>query len=241
MRRSLLLSADEEAVRVLTRLLRDLDIEVDHHTDPHLSVQQLVEERFDAVVLDADDNAGAALVLRTMRGLPSAQHGLIVVLAQSRETVYLGFSAGAHLALYKPITVERVALGVRAIGNLIARERRRGSERVPANIPASLGDLGATGVPLTIVDLSSSGAAIRGDRHLPSSGLLTLHSLLPGTTTPVMFTAEVVWQDASGRSGIRFVNVALASRQILNEWLRAKLPGNSTAAKAKAAGASKTP
>jgi CheY-like chemotaxis protein len=234
--RSLLFSADEEAVKVLTRLLRDLKIDVDHRTDPHLALQQLVDEKFDAVIVDADDHAGAALVLRTVGKLPAAQRSLLVVLARSQEAVYSGFGVGAQIALYKPISVDRVALGLRAIRNLISRERRRSAERIPVKIAASLGGLGANGVPVTIVDLSSGGAAIRGDRHLPSSGLFTLHCLLPETATPVMFTAEVVWQDAQGRSGIRFVNVSAASGQILNQWLKTQAPRNLAAAKSKAAG-----
>jgi CheY-like chemotaxis protein len=234
MPRSLLISADEEAVKVLTRLLRDLKIEVDHSPDPHLAVERLARQRFDAVIVDAEDHAGAALVLKAVQEASSIKRGLLVVLAPNQNAVNRGFTVGAHLALYKPITVERVALGMKAIRNLISRERRRGNDRVAVNIPASLGELAPNGVPVTIVDLSGGGAAIRGDRHLPSSGLFTLHCLLPETTTPIMFTAEVVWQDAQNRSGIRFVNVALASRQILDQWLK-KAPRSQGAAKGKAA------
>ena len=199
-------------------------------------MQQVVEEKFDAVIVDADDNAAATLVLRTVAELPPTQRALAVVLARSQEAVYLGFSVGAQIALYKPISVDRVAIGLRAIRNLVSRERRRGSERIPVRIAASLGGFGSNGVPVTIVDLSSGGAAVRGDQHLPSSGLFTLHCLLPETASPVMFTAEVVWQDAKGRSGIRFVNVSSASRQILTHWLKTKAPREQAAAKSKAAG-----
>jgi CheY-like chemotaxis protein len=236
MPRSLLISADEEAVKVLTRLLRDLKIEVDHSPDPHFAVERLARERFDAVIVDAEDNAAAALVLQAFQNASSIKRGLLVVLAPNQNAVNRGFTVGAHLALYKPITVERVGLGMKAIRNLISRERRRvGNDRIAVNIPASLGELGPNGVPVSIVDLSGGGAAIRGDRHLPSSGLFTLHCLLPETTTPIMFTAEVVWQDAQNRSGIRFVNVALASRQILDQWLK-KAPRSQGTAKGKAAG-----
>jgi hypothetical protein len=199
-------------------------------------VQKLVEQNFDTIIVDGDDSAGATLVLRAIRQLPSARRVLVVVLARSQTSVYLGFNVGAHIALYKPISVDRVALGVRAIRNLISRERRRGSERIPVDIPGSLGGIGAKGAPVTIVDLSSGGAAIRGNEHLPLSGLFTLHCLLTGTPAPVMFTAEVVWQDAQGRSGIRFVNVASASRQILDQWLNSNTTRHRTAVKAKAAG-----
>jgi PilZ domain-containing protein len=99
----------------------------------------------------------------------------------------------------------------------MARERRRASERIPVKIPTTLGRAGG-GTPVVIV-VSDGGAAIRGDQPMPSAGLLTLHCLLPDTTDPFIATAEVVWQDTQGQSGIRFVNVAFTSRHILVEWL----------------------
>jgi CheY-like chemotaxis protein len=234
MPRLLLLSEDEEAVQVLTRLLRDLDIDVDRYTDLHLAAQQLLEQKFDAIVVDGDNEEDAALMLHTVAALPSGQRGLLVVLARTQMEVRLRFLVGAHIALYKPISVERVGLGLRAVRNLISRERRRGSVRIPVNIPASLGRVGATGTPVVIVDLSETGAAVHCDQHIPSSGLFTLHCLLPDTTTPVMFMTEVVWQDAQDRSGIRFINLASGSRQILTQWLKARLPRNNKRTEARA-------
>src|SRR5437588_334559 len=155
-----------------------------------------------------------------MSAMPSGKTRLVVVLARAQAGVQLGFVTGAHIALYKPISVERVGLGLRAVRNLMARERRRSSERIAVAIPATLGRAGS-GTPVVIVDLSDGGAAIRCELPLPSSGLLTLHCLLPDTTGPFMATAEVLWQDAQGQSGIRFVNLASSSRQILVEWLNA--------------------
>ena len=236
--RSLLLSEDESAVRVLTRLLRDLGIEVEHYSDSHAAVQRLDQGTFDAIIVDGDDPQGAALVLQTMSAMPSGKTRLVVVLARAQAGVQLGFVTGAHIALYKPISVERVGLGLRAVRNLMARERRRSSERIAVAIPATLGRAGS-GTPVVIVDLSDGGAAIRCELPLPSSGLLTLHCLLTDTTGPFMATAEVVWQDAQGQSGIRFVNLASSSRQILVGWLKAKARTEKKATSAKAAASSR--
>jgi CheY-like chemotaxis protein len=234
MLRSLLLSQDEGAVRVLTRLLRDLKIEVEHHTDPHAAVQRLEQGIFDAIIVDGDDHQSATLVLQTTHALPSSRTRLVVVLARAPTDVLLGFGVGAHIALYKPISVERVGLGLRAVRNLMARERRRASERIPVKIPATLGRAGS-GTPVVIVDLSDGGAAILGGQPLPSAGLLTLDCLLPDTTDPFIATAEVVWQDTQGQSGIRFVNVAFTSRHILVEWLKAQSRNDQKPTGAKAA------
>jgi CheY-like chemotaxis protein len=235
--RSLLLSRDEEAARVLSRLMRDLNIAVDHHTDPHFAVQQLVQETFDSVIIDADFPDDANVMLQTMSKLPPSRTRLLIVLANAQSAVQFGFVKGAHLALYKPISVDRVGLALRAVRNLIARERRRGTERVPVEIPASLGRESG-GTPAVIVDLSEGGAAIRCTQPIPSSGLLTVHCVLPGTTAPFMAAAEVVWQDTHDQSGIRFVNLTSAARRTLADWLKDKSQTNPkpTASKAVASG-----
>ena len=234
--RSLLLSQDENAVRVLTRLLRDLNIAVDHHTDPHFAVQQLAQETFDSVIIDADNPDDATVVLQTMAKLPSGKTRLLMVLANAQNAVQFSFVKGAHLAIYKPISVERVALALRAVRNLIARERRRGTERIAVEIAASLGREGG-GTPITIVDLSEGGAAINCTQPVPSSGLLTLHCMLPGSTAPFMAAAEVVWQDPRDQYGVRFVNLTSASRRSLTDWLKEQArPQPNSAAKSASSG-----
>ena len=232
--RSLLLSQDEKAVRVLTRLMRDLNIAVDHQTDPHFAVQQLVQEAFDSVIIDADNPEDATVVLQTLSKLPSGKTRLLIVQANAQAAVHSGFVKGAHLAIYKPISVERVGLALRAVRNLIARERRRGTERIPVEIPANLSREGS-GTPVVIVDLSEGGAAIRCAQPIPSSGLLTLHCVLPGTTSPFMGAAEVVWQDTQDQSGLRFVNLASTARRTLAEWLKEKAQPNHNPPRAKVA------
>ena len=217
--RSLLLSQDDNAVRVLTRLFRDLGIAVDHYTDPHFAVQQLVQETFDSVIVDADKPEDATIVLQTMAKLPSGKTRLLMVLANAQNAVHVSFVKGAHIALYKPISVERVGLALRAVRNLIARDRRRGAERIAVEIAATLGRESG-GTPVTIVDLSEGGAAIRCTQPVPSSGLLTLHCVLPGSSSHFMGAAEVVWQDAQDQSGVRFVNLTSAARATLSEWLK---------------------
>ena len=95
--RSLLLSQDEKAVRVLTRLMRDLNIAVDHQTDPHFAVQQLVQEAFDSVIIDADNPEDATVVLQTLSKLPSGKTRLLIrPRVQARTTSW--WRSGMNLA-----------------------------------------------------------------------------------------------------------------------------------------------
>jgi FixJ family two-component response regulator len=222
--RSLLLSQDEQSVAVLRRLLRDLDIQVEHYTDPHGAIADLVRATFDCIIVDTDNAEGAALVLQTVRSLKVNKVRLVIALATAQTAGHLGFGAGAHLLIYKPVSVDRMGLAIRAVRNLIARERRRSKVRVPLNVAATLSRDGRT-VAVLVVDLSEGGAAIRCNEPIPSSGIFTLQCRLPDTTQAFLAPAEVVWQADTGQSGIRFLNLSADSRRVLTNWLKTRGSG----------------
>ena len=207
---------------VLRRLLHDLEIEVEHYTDPHTAIEDLVRGGFDSIIVDTDDAAGAGLVLQTVRSLPTSKARLVIALATAHTAAHLGFGAGAHLAIYKPVSVDRLGLTIRAVRNLIARDRRRGTARVPINVAANLlRDGNSTAV--LVVDLSEGGAAIRCNEPIPATGNLTLNCWLPDTQKAFVAPVEVMWQSESGQSGIRFLNLSSESRRQLQQYLNAKL------------------
>ena len=220
--RCLLLSEDEASVSVLRRLLRDLEIEVEHYTDPHSAIEDLVRTAFDSIIVDTDDPAGAGLLLQTLRSLPAGKVRLVIALASVHTAAHLGFGAGAHLAIYKPVSVERLGLTIRAVRNLIARDRRRGASRVPINVAATLLREGKS-MAVLVVDLSEGGAAIRCNEAVPASGKLTLNCWLPHNERPFVAPVEVMWQSESGQSGLRFLNLSSESRRQLQQYLKTKI------------------
>ncbi len=232
--RCLLLSEDEQSVAVLRRLLRDLEIEVEHYTDPHTAIEDMVRTTFDSIIVDTDDPAGAGLLLQTLRSLPTKVR-LVIALASVHTAAHLGFGAGAHLAIYKPVSVERLGLTIRAVRNLIARDRRRGTARVPMNVPATLLREGKP-IAVLVVDLSEGGAAIRCNESVPATGNLKLNCWLPDSERPFIAAVEVMWQSESGQSGLRFLNLSSESRRQLQQYLKAKI---SEEKKAKAASSGK--
>ena len=68
--KSLLLCSDEKIVRVLRRVLSDLEIEVDLCPNADAALRKLTRERFEAIVADFADE-GAMDVLRSARAAPS--------------------------------------------------------------------------------------------------------------------------------------------------------------------------
>jgi hypothetical protein len=92
-----------------------------------------------------------------------------------------------------------------------------------------------------VVELSESGMGIQSDRKLPPSCKVYFQFALPGQLAAVRLSGEVMWQDSSGRVGIRFADVPQTSRRVLNEWLRRNLSRHQDAAPNPPAPASTNP
>src|SRR2546425_3277088 len=102
------------------------------------------------------------------------------------------------------------------------REKRR-KPRIPIHAQVSIDYAGTENAPATLLDLSEEGLAIQSESRLPHHCQVYFQFTLPGYNPMVRLSGEVVWQDASGRVGIRFAHVPQTSRRGLNEWIETKL------------------
>src|SRR5256885_5315747 len=79
--KSLLLCADEKIVRVLRRVLGDLDIAVELCSDSDPALRKLTRQRFEAIIVDIADD-GATEVLRSARSAPCNKQAVAVAIAE---------------------------------------------------------------------------------------------------------------------------------------------------------------
>lgn len=222
MLRSLLLSRDESAARTVTRCFKDLEVEVETCPESAAAVQKIASARYDAIVVDHDIE-GAHSVLERAIELASCSKAVRIVLAEPTVKMDSIFKAGTQIILYKPLSQERVRHGLRAVRNLMARERRRGAKRVQTMLSARMSPRQARGNSrqVLIADLSESGAAIHFEAgDLPSTTSINLEFSLPGSPELIHATAELVWQDNQGEGGLRFVDMPSYARKHLCEWLK---------------------
>lgn len=236
MLRSLLVSRDEKTVHTVGRVFKDLEVEFEHCSDAVAALEQLAKHRYDAVVLDdqIDDAAGT---LEKVLALPTCNKAVRIILAEPIAAMHAVFKTGTQVILYKPLSADRVRHGLRAVRNLMARERRRGFGRVPTTITARARHRKGSAIQVSIADLSDSGAAIQTKSgHLPYSGSLQLDFALPGDPDRIQVTAEVVWQNSKGAAGVRFLDMASHARKKLGRWLKEELAENGGQALAARAG-----
>ena len=215
---ALLLCEEEATVRIVTRVFKDLGVDVEICLDEKTALRKLNAKKFDALIADDEIN-GAPLLLETARDLPECRKTIRIILVGQPTSVGAAFEQGTQIVLYKPLSIERVRHGLRAVRNLMAQERRGGYKRVPVEIQAKLSYGKFVNRTTTVEDLSDSGAALRCENPLPASARLGFECILPNSEQPIKAKAEVVWQDTRGGVGIRFLDMPAQSRKRLVDWL----------------------
>src|ERR1700704_4464424 len=119
---SLLVCADPRAVQVLSRILADLGIAVEHCSDPSAATLRLSAQHFDAILLDCDDQPAAIQLIAQARAEPAHKTTLFIAMVDARNQVRDLFSKGVNFIIYKPISAERASSSMKAAKGLLRRE-----------------------------------------------------------------------------------------------------------------------
>src|SRR6266478_1749270 len=75
---ALVLCSDEKILRVLRRVLSDLEVKFEHCTERDAAIRKLTRDRFEAVIVDCADQDTAALVLKSARSAPCNRRAVAV-------------------------------------------------------------------------------------------------------------------------------------------------------------------
>lgn len=226
--KSLLLCNDDKVVRVLRRVLSEMEIAIEHCPDVDSAVQKLTRQRFEAIVVDCTSHEIADRLLRGARSSPGNKRAITVAVVEanpndSQNALKGAFTMGAQFVLFKPLSLERTRSSFRAVRALMKRERRRHA-RVPIEFPVELIlDNGGHGHNFTTADVGENGMAVRVDnRKLPSS--FHLKFSLPGQSSVIECRGDVAWE-GNRHYGVRFSDVNTESAEILKQWIGRQLMG----------------
>lgn len=215
----LVVCPDQDSANLLSTVLAEMEITAEHTPSISQGLERLQDKTYDAVILDyRADQSSEDFLAKLRQAHTKSRKTLLIAILDADFSARPVFGLGANFVLYRPLSLERTRLSLRAARGLMRRERRRGP-RIPVNSPTTLAYPGAEDGCGTIVDLSDGGTSLRTGNTLPPVGKVYFQFALPGQQQPVRLSGEVAWQDAAGRTGIRFVNVPQASRRLMHEWL----------------------
>jgi CheY-like chemotaxis protein len=217
--RALVVCPDQDSAGLLTLILSELGVTVEHTSSISRGLELLETEHYDGIVFDYRADQGSEEFLSSLRRSVKNHTSVLIAVVDSEFNARPVFGLGANFVLYRPLSSERARISLRAARGLMRRERRR-TPRAPVNSTASVAYPGAPESSATLSDLSDSGTLLRTASRIPSNCKVYFEFALRPQKQLVRLSGEVAWQDASGRTGIRFLDVPQASRRAIQSWLQ---------------------
>jgi c-di-GMP-binding flagellar brake protein YcgR len=221
---ALVFCADEKVVRVLRRVLSELEIGMELCAGAESAIHKLTRRRFEAVIVDCADAGTASRVLRSARSAPCNKRAVSVAIVGAQTGLGGSRDLEAHFVLHQPLSPERAKASFRAVRALMKRERRRNA-RIPVETPVTIQvNDGAGQMRAVSSDIGEGGIAVQLANRPKNLGSVTLRFSLPGTQDNIECASEVAWENPGRQIGLRFLNLAPAMLDRLNAWLESRAP-----------------
>jgi len=118
---ALLFCPDEKLARVVSQVFSELDFAVECVQEPFAAVKKLMAQRYDAIVVDCENEQNASLLFKSARNSGSNQSALAIALVEGQAGVAKAYRIGANLVLTKPINVEQAKGTLRVARGLLRK------------------------------------------------------------------------------------------------------------------------
>jgi len=148
---ALLFCPDEKLARVVSQVFSELDFTVEPVHEPFAAVKKLMSQRYDAIVVDCENEQNASLLFKSARNSSSNQSSLAIALVLGQAGVAKAYRIGANLVLTKPINVEQAKGTLRVARGLL----RKNSDAASASA-ASAASAAAPVIPAKTAPPSAS-------------------------------------------------------------------------------------
>jgi len=217
--RALVVCPDQDSATLLTLILSELGMAAEHTASMSRGLELVDSQHFDAIVLDYRADQSSEEFFARLRQSAKNRASMLIAVVDGEFNPRPVFGLGAHFILYRPLSSERTRISLRAARNLMRRERRR-APRAAVSSTANVAYPGAPELNAVLTDLSDGGTLIHTANRLPPACKVYFEFALPGQQQLVRLSGEVAWQHASGRTGIRFLDVPQSSRRLMQTWLQ---------------------
>src|SRR6202140_4584119 len=217
--RALVVCPDKDSATLITLILSELGMAAEHTPSISCGIALLDSQHFDAIVLDYRADRSSEEFFARLRQSAKNRASMLIAVVDGEFNARPVFGLGANFILYRPLSSERTRISLRAARNLLRRERRR-TPRAAVGSTANVAYPGAPELSAVLTDLSDGGTLIHTDNRLPRACKVYFEFALPGQQQLVRLSGEVAWQDSSGRTGIRFLDVPQSSRRLMQAWLQ---------------------
>jgi len=132
---ALLFCPDEKLARVVSQVFSELDFTVEPVHEPFAAVKKLMAQRYDAIVVDCENEQNASLLFKSARNSSSNQSSLALALVEGQAGVAKAYRIGANLVLTKPINVEQAKGTLRVARGLLRKNSDAASASATSAAP----------------------------------------------------------------------------------------------------------
>ena len=160
---ALLFCPDEKLARVVSQVFSELDFAIDPVHEPFAAVKKLMAQRYDAIVVDCENEQNASLLFKSARNSSVNQSSLAIALVEGQAGVAKAYRIGANLVLTKPINVEQ-AKGTLRVARGLLRKNSDAAASATSGTPAAaapktaLASAGGSTRPVNQADALTAGA-----------------------------------------------------------------------------------
>ncbi|HKM49393.1 MAG TPA: TonB family protein [Terriglobales bacterium] len=220
---AVLFCPDEKLARVVGHVFSELDFTVETVHEPFAAVKKFMAHRYDAVVVDCENEPNATLLFKSARNSSFNQSSLAIALVEGQAGVAKAYRIGANLVLTKPINVEQAKGTLRVARGLL----RKNADAASAATPAPISD----GNPFQPASRSAETMAAAPSRpELPEfeAPLPAMIAVAPPAATPAMTTTMSMTASAEVKDQPVDVPMPAAQDEILTELTIASEPAVET-------------
>ncbi len=224
---ALLVCNDDAAISVLSGVLEELKIGVEICEDFTRAGIRSAQQRYDVIIADGKSANEVLALLRETRISRLNDATLAVAVVPSQESIRELFSLGVNFVLYKPVAYDRALSSLRAARAVMRKEKRKNA-RAAVHTHATVDYANVEQDKATLIDLAQDGMSVLFGKKLPPTSKVYFQFKLPGQSSSVRLSGQLVWQDWNGRGGVQFIDVPKTSRRLIEEFLGANVSDQKT-------------
>src|SRR5258708_6686251 len=180
---ALLFCPDEKLARVVSQVFSELDFTVEQVHEPFAAVKKLMSQRYDAIVVDCENEQNASLLFKSARNSSSNQSSLAIALVEGQAGVAKAYRIGANLVLTKPINVEQAKGTLRVARGLLRKNADAAAASTPA--PAMLSQTDPLSAPSPVSASRGAATTPPPSRQEVPEIVAPLPAMIQETRTPI--------------------------------------------------------
>jgi PilZ domain-containing protein len=214
---ALVLTQDEEVFRVFRMSFLTFQIAARHCARESDIQAELSANKFEAIVLDFDNFAGALPDWHSLHQNHANKHMVVFAIATG-ATRSSAAEYGASFIFDRPLEPVRIAQVVRTAYGIMLRDRRE-YFRLTIQLPVLLRPPSGRELQCETINLSKNGMAVHTPSPFRICETLQFSLTVYEIAESVYGNTEVIWDDGHGKAGLKFQGGAVKAYARFSAWL----------------------